>query len=382
MDFSLKEEQQIFRESVEKFAVKEIAPSADEREEKGEFSYEIWKKISEFGLTGLSIPVEYGGGGADAMTSVIGMEAFARGSRDGSLCVVWGSHLFLTAMPINDLGTEKQKRKYLPAMAAGEKIGAFALTEPEAGSDATGLRTTAKKEGDYYILNGSKTFISNAPIADVFVVFASVNLELRAGGITIFIVDKDTPGLSIGPPLKKYEGAAAPTGEIFFQDCRVPAENLLGKEGEGFSAMLMSLGWERIAFAPMIGMMEADLNLCIEYAMTRKQFGKPIGKFQLVQAMLAEMKMDLEASRYLVYNLAWKKDRKDFIGLDAAIAKTFVTEAAERSSRKAVQIFGGYGCMREYPVGRTLWGAKMATIGGGTSQIQRTIIGRLLMGGI
>jgi alkylation response protein AidB-like acyl-CoA dehydrogenase len=380
MDFSLTEEQVMFRDSVEKFARNEIAPGVEEREDKEEFSYEIWRKMSEFGLAGLCIPTEYGGGGADAVTTVVGMEAFARGSRDLSLCVVWGSHLHICAMPIADLGNDDQKKKYLPKLATGEWIGAFALTEPEAGSDASGLKTTAKKEGDTYILNGSKTFISNAPIADVFVVLASIDLSKRAGGITMFVVEKQTPGLTVGKPLRKYGGHSSPTGEIFFDDCRVPAQNLLGNEGEGFTAMLMSLGWERIAFAPTVGIMEADLELCIEYAKERKQFGKPIAKFELVQAMLAEMKMDLEASRYLVYNLAWKKDQNEFIGLDAAIAKTFVTEAAERSARKAVQIFGGYGCMREYPIGRSLWGGKMGTIGGGTSQIQRVVIGRLLTG--
>jgi alkylation response protein AidB-like acyl-CoA dehydrogenase len=196
----------------------------------------------------------------------------------------------------------------------------------------------------------------------------------------LFVVDRDSPGLTAGKPLKKYEGAAAPTGELFFEDCQVPVENLLGEEGKGFQAMLMSLGWERLAFAPAIGLMEADLELCIGYARERKQFGKPIGKFQLVQAMLAEMKMDLEASRHLANHLAWKMDRREFIGLDAAIAKTFITEAADRSAQKAVQIFGGYAAMREYPIGRSLWSAKMATIGGGTSQLQRTIIGRLLTG--
>ncbi len=379
MDFSFTEEQEMFKDSILKFAEKEIRPGIMEREEEG-FSYDAWKKMGELGLLGLSIPAEYGGGGADAMTTVVGLEAFGRGSWDGSLCVVWGSHLLIGAMPIVELGTEEQKKKYLPKMATGEKIGAFALTEPEAGSDATGLKTTAAKDGDNYILNGSKTFISNAPIADLFIVFASTDLEKRAGGLTIFIVEKDTPGLTIGKPLDKYEGKSTPTGEIFFDECRVPAENMLGGEGEGFQAMLYTLGWERIAFAPTVGLMEADLDACIEYSKERKQFGRPIGKFQLVQAMLAEMKMDLEASRYLTYLVAWKKDRGEFIGLDAAIAKTFISEAAERSSRKAVQIFGGYGCMKEYPIGRNLWFSKMTTIGGGTSQIQRLVIGRLLTG--
>ncbi|MGD0855683.1 MAG: acyl-CoA dehydrogenase family protein [Dehalococcoidia bacterium] len=380
MDFSLSEEQVMFADSVEKFGKNEFAPTANDRERKGEFSYEYWKKLAGYGLAGLCIPSEYGGGGANAMMTVLGLQAFAKGSTDMSICVVWGSHLLLCAMPIAELGTDAQKKKYLPGMARGEKIGAMALTEPEAGSEATALKTTAKKEDNYYILNGSKTFISNAPIADVFVVFASVDLSKRAGGITIFIVEKDTPGLTLGKPLDKYAGHAAPTGEMFFDGCKVPVENLLGAEGEGFQAMLMSLGWERIAFAPYVGIMDAELNACIEYAKERKQFGKPIAKHQFVQGMLAEMKMNLEASRYLTYHLAWKKDRNEFIGLDAAIAKTFITEAAEENSRKAVQIFGGYGCMRDYPVGSNLWAAKMAVIGGGTSQIQRTVIARMITG--
>jgi len=380
MDFNLSKEQKMFIREVEEFAKKEIAPTVNEREEKGEFSHDIWRKMGEFGLLGLSIPEAYGGDGVDAQTMVLAMEAFARASNDGSLCCVWASHLLLGAMPIAELGTESQKEKYLPKMATGEYIGGLALTEPEAGSDATSLQTTAQKEAESYILNGSKTFISNAPMGDVFVTFASTDLTKKAGGLTMFIVDKDMPGLKRGNPLHKYGGAAAPTGELFYDNCKVPAENLLGEENKGFEALLLSLGWERIAFTPYVGLMEANLKACIDYAKTRRQFGKPIGKLQLVQAMLAEMKVDLEASRHLVYHLAWKKDQGEFIGLDAAIAKTFITEAAERNARKAVQIFGGYGCMREYPVGRSLWGAKMGTIGGGTSQMQRVIIGRMLTG--
>ncbi|MCP4757674.1 MAG: acyl-CoA dehydrogenase, partial [Proteobacteria bacterium] len=203
----------------------------------------------------------------------------------------------------------------------------------------------------------------------------------RAAGITMFIIDKDTPGLTIGKPMKKiFGGHDAPTGELFFDNAKVPVENLLGKENEGFIAMLTSLGWERLAFTNLVGLMEIDLKRSIEYAKTRQQFGKPIGKFQLVQAMLAEMKIDIEAARYLSYNLAWKKDQGQDISLDAAIAKTFVSEAYYRVADKAVQVHGGNGCMADYPVGRSLWGGKLATIGGGTSQIQRTIIGRMLTG--
>ncbi len=378
MDFTISEEQRLLCETVEKFARKEVAPSLAAREESGEFSREIWQKMAAQGLLGLCIPEAYGGGGCDALTTVLAMEAFSRGSRDLGMTVAWPSHLLLAAMPIVELGSEEQKRKYLPPMAAGQSIGAMALTEPEAGSDATALRSTAQRDGDYYLLNGSKTFISNAPVADLLLVFASVDLSKKAGGLTIFVVERDTPGLTLGPPLKKYEGATSPTGEVFFDDCRVPAANLIGSEGGGFAAMLMSLGWERLAFAPIVGAMEADLADCIDYAKQRVQGGRPIAKHQLVQALLAEMKMDLEASRFLAYHLAWKMDQGEATGLDAAVAKTFITEAYERNSRKAVQVFGGYGCMREYPVGRSLWISKMTTIGGGTSQIQRTIIGRML----
>ncbi|MBU2551898.1 MAG: acyl-CoA dehydrogenase family protein [Proteobacteria bacterium] len=380
MDFQFSEEQKIFRDAVEKFARNEIAPTAAAREEAGEFSFEMWKKLCGYGLAGLSIPVEYGGGGADAMTTVLAMITFSAACRDLSMAGAWGTHLLLAAMPIAEIGTDEQKKKYLPVMASGEWIGALGLTEPEAGTDATSLRTRAVRKGDEYVLNGSKTFISNAPIADVFIVVASVDLSERAGGLTLFIVDRSCPGVTTGRPLKKRDGDSWPTGEVFFDDCRVPAANRLGEEKTGFTHMLTSLGWERIAFAPFVGLMESDLNLCIEYAKQRVQFGKPIAKFQLVQAMLAEMKMDLEASRWLAYHLAWKKDRGEFIGLDAAIAKTFITEAAERSAGKAVQIFGGYGCMREYPIGQSLWATKLGVIGGGTSQIQRTIIGRMLTG--
>jgi len=377
MDFSLNMEQKLLRDSIIEFAQKEIAPTVLEREEKGEFSRDIWKKMSEIYLTGLCFPEEYGGGGTDALTTTIAMQAFAMGSVDYSLMMVWGSHLSLCGMTIADLGTEDQKIKYLPKMATGDWIGALGHTEPEAGSDLSSLRTTAEKKGDCYILNGCKTFISNAPIADVIVVGASVNLSKREEGIRLFIIEKDFPGLTKGEPLKKYDLNASPTGELFFDDCEVPAENMLGGEA-GFRALLTSLGWERIGLLAFPGFMEAELNECIKYAKKRVQFGKPIAAYQLVQAMLAEMKADLEASRYLSYYVAWKKDMNMDIALDAAIAKMFMTEAAERSARKAVQIFGGYGFMRDYPIGRSLWWTKLSTIAGGSSQIQRLIIGRFL----
>ena len=380
MDFTLSKEQEMFRKSVEEFAGKELRPGVDERALTAGFSHSVWDKLGQFGLTGLSIPEDHGGDGEGALTTVTALMALARASGDAGLCVALASHLLLTAMPIAELGTDTQKEKYLPKMASGEWIGAFALTEPDAGSDATSMKTTAQKKDGGYVLNGSKTFISNAPIADVFVVFASTDPGAKGRGLSMFIVDKDTPGLKKGNPLEKYGNHDAPTGELFFDDCRVPEANLLGKENQGFSQMLFSLGWERIAFAPYVGFMENDLKQSIQYAKTREQFGRPVGQFQLVQAMLAEMKIDIEASRHLVYHLAWKKDGGQDISLDAAIAKTFITEAAFRVADKAIQIHGGNGCMVEYPVGRSLWNAKMGMIGGGTSQMQRSIIGRMMLG--
>ena len=379
MDFELDKIQTAFKNSVRQFAKKVVLPGVQERDEKGEFSFEIWKRMNELNLPGLCIAEEYGGEETDAMTTLIAMQAFAAATRDMTIMCAWATHLLLAAMPIQELGTKEQKKKYLPKMAKGEWIGALALTEASAGSDAASMQTRAEKKGNNYILNGSKTFISNAPIADVFIVFASTDLSKRQNGISMFIVDRNMHGLKTGNPLKKFNGHT-PTGEVFFDNCEVPVENLLGEENKGFTLMLTSLGWERLSFGALIGYMEADLEDCIAYVKERKQFGKKIGSFQLVQALLAEMKMDLEAARHLTLKLAWLMDHNKPAALDAALAKTFVSEAYERNSRKAIQVFGGNGCMREYQVGKGLWEAKVSTIGGGTSQIQRTIIGRMLTG--
>jgi alkylation response protein AidB-like acyl-CoA dehydrogenase len=381
MDFDLSEEQQELDTAIRRFAVKAVAPGAAAREKAGEFSHEAWKLLCEMGLPGLVLPKEYGGSSASAVDAVVAMIAMAAASDDFSLTGVWLTHMLLSAMPIATLGTDQQKENYLPAMARGEKIGALALTEPGAGSDLTSLQTTATRSGDHYVLNGSKTFISNASIADVLVVLATVDRDLRSNGLTMFIVDRACPGLSTPPPLSKYECHSWPTGEVYFEDCRVPVTNRLGEEGKGMQYMLNALLWERLAFAPYIGLMEANLRKSIDYARERVQFGKPIAEFELVQAMLAEMRIDLDASRLLAFKLARDMDLKRPVGLQAAVAKTFITEAADRNARKAVQVFGGNGCMTEYQVGRSLWIAKMGMIGGGTSQIQRVVIGKMLAGG-
>lgn len=380
MDFDFSEEQKAYAKSIQEFAEKEIAPGAREREESAEFPLHIWKKLADFGLLGLPVPEEYGGGGADAVTTTLANEVFARYSRDFDTVLKWGSHTMICAMPIAVLGSEEQKQRYLPAMCDGSRVGAFALTEPEAGSDATALKSKAVREGDHYVLNGNKIYISNAPHADTFVTFARTTGEDGGEGISSFIVESSFPGFVRGKPLRLYMPAVgSDVGEIAFDDCRVPAKNLLGVEGQGFYAMLTSLGWERLAFAGFLGSMAANLDDCIAYAKERHAFGKPISKFQLIQAKLADMAVDLEAARLLTYKLAWMFDTGQVIHIQAAIAKLFTTEAALRNALEAIQVFGGYGCMTDENVGRSLWISKAAVIGGGTSEIQRITIARMLL---
>jgi alkylation response protein AidB-like acyl-CoA dehydrogenase len=380
MDFDFSDEQKAFAKSIQEFAEKEIAPGARERERTAEFPHDIWSKLADFGLLGLPVPEEYGGGGADAVTTTLANEVFARYCLDFDLMVKWGSHTMICAMPIAVLGSEDQKGRYLPGLCDGSRIGAFALTEPEAGSDATALKSKAVRNGDKYILNGSKIYISNAPHADTFVTFAKTTDEAGNEGISNFIVESGFPGFVRGKPLEIYSpSVGSDVGEIAFDDCQVPAENLMGQEGQGFTAMLTSLGWERLAFAGFLGMMDHNLEECIAYAKERHAFGRPISKFQLIQAKLADMAVDLEAARLLTYKLAWMFDTGQVIHLQAAMAKLFTTEAALRNALEGIQIFGGYGCMTEESIGRALWAAKASVIGGGTSEIQRIVIARMLL---
>jgi len=380
MDFDFSDEQKAFAKSVQEFAEKEIAPGAREREQSDEFPRDIWSKMADFGLLGLPVPEEYGGGGADAVTTTLANEVMAKYCRDMDLMIKWGSHTMICAMPIAVLGNEEQKSKYLPGLCGGSRIGAFALTEPEGGSDATAMKSKAVRDGDSYILNGNKIYISNAPHADTFVTFAKTADEADNEGISTFIVESTFPGFVRGKPLRLYTpSVGSDVGEIAFDDCEVPAENLLGVEGQGFYAMLTSLGWERLAFAGFLGGMASNLDDCIAYAKERQAFGRPISKFQLIQAKLADMAVDLEAARLLTYKLAWMFDTSQVIHLQAAIAKLFTTEAALRNALEAIQVFGGYGCMTDENVGRSLWAAKASVIGGGTSEIQRITIARMLL---
>ena len=383
MDFELSPEQKAWFKEVKEFAAKEIAPYTEEYDRESTFFWEGWKKMAAMGLMGLPFPEEYGGSGASALDTAIAHDAFGAGGGDAGLSLSWGASGIIGAVPIWIMGTEEQKKKYLPGICSGEKVSCFGLTEPDAGSDAASVQTTAVKKGDEYILNGTKMFITNGPIADLSVVIAVTDKEKGAnGGISAFIVEKDFEGFAVGKHLDKMGNRTSPTSELIFSDCRVPAENLLGQEGYGFYQVAKAtLEWERaIMVAPAVGGMEANIERCVQYAKERKQFGQPIARFQAFAFKLAEMKCLLDTSRLLVYRVAWMKDQGMEAMMEASVCKLWVTESAFKVACEAVQIFGGYGYTREYPVERTLRDTKLGLIGGGTSEIQRMIISRMLLG--
>jgi alkylation response protein AidB-like acyl-CoA dehydrogenase len=382
MDFGFSEEQQLLKQSVIEFAKKEILPGAAERDEEARFDRDLWDKAAAQGYMGLPYPEEYGGGGASVIdTSVVG-EALGYGGCDAGFCLSWGAHVVIGGVPIWQLGTEEQKRKYLPRIASGEWISGLGLTEPEAGSDAAGLLTRADKKDGYYVLNGTKTFITNGPTGQVFVILAKTEPEKGAAGISGFIVEKDFPGFSVGKEIHKMGNRSSPTSELIFENCEVPAENLLGQENQGFMGVaLATLEWERsVMLAAAIGGMEIQLEECISYAKQRKQFGRPIAQFQAVQFKLADMKMWLETSRWILYKVAWNKDQGIMDPMMASLSKLYITEVAVKAAQQAVQIHGGYGYTKDYAVERSIRDAELGVLGGGTSEIQRWIIARLLLG--
>jgi alkylation response protein AidB-like acyl-CoA dehydrogenase len=384
MDFDLSEEQIAFKQQCKEFATKEIKPYLEEYDRESTFFWEGWKKMGQFGLLGLPFPEEYGGSDAGALTTTVAMEGFAAGGADWGICLSWGANTIIGGIGLWKLGTEEQKQKYLVPLAAGEIISCFGLTEPDAGSDAASVQTSARKVGDKYILNGSKIFITNAPIADICIVVAVTDKEKGPkGGISTFIVEKDFPGFKVGKHLDKMGCRTSPTSELFFEDCEVPEKNLLGELGHGFIAVAKeSLEWERsVMVAPHIGLMEANLEDCVAYAKERKQFGQPIANFQAIQHKLADIKIAMDTSRMMIYRAAWLKDQGRPAEMEAAIAKLFSSEVASKAASEAVQIFGGYGYTRENRVERVFRDSKLGEIGGGTSEIQRMIISRMLLRG-
>jgi len=382
MNFEWTSEQLAIRESCRKFAEKEIAPGAEKRDQAQlhEFDWDAWHKTGEFGLLGFPIPPEYGGSGVNALDLCIAMEGFGEGAGDQGFMTSVGAHMIICEIPIWEWGTEEQKHKYLPKLCSGEWVGAFALTEPNAGSDAGSLLTKVEKKGNNYVLNGSKTFITNGPIADVVLVMATLDPSKRAKGVTALIVEKGAPGYSVSRTLDKMGNRASPTAELVFEDCIIPAENLLGEEGKGFAVAKSTLEWERAGMLPaLVGHAERRLNEAVKYAKERVQFGKPIAEFQAIQHKIADMKVWLELAKLAFYKVAWKKKEGKPAQIEASIAKLFFSETNRQAAINAFQIHGGYGYIKEFPIERDIRDCMPGTIGAGTSEIQRSIIASYLI---
>ncbi|WP_028325762.1 acyl-CoA dehydrogenase family protein [Desulfatirhabdium butyrativorans] len=380
MDFAFTKEQLLFKKEVIQFAKKEIVPRVREHDLKGEFDFESFRKMGDFGILGLHFPEELGGQGADVITTVLAGEALGEAGVDGGLTLAYGAHTFLCADTIFRHATDAQRRKYIPKLASGEWIGCMGLSEPDAGSDVASMRTVAEKRGDTYVLNGTKMWITNGPIADVAVVYAKTNPEAQHAGISAFIVEKGTPGFSAGPPLIKMGVRTSHTSELIFQDCVLPAENLLGKEGEGFLMAMQTVEWDRSALlAPFVGSATYLLKKCAQYAKGRVQFGRPIGQFQAIKHKLADIRIFGEAARALVYRIAWCKDQgRPLNHLEAAVAKLFVGDWSLKPTNDAVVLHGGYGYTHEFDVERIFRDSRLAPIGGGTSEVQKMIISKLM----
>lgn len=381
MEFKLSDQHQMMQKMFRDFCQKEIAPYAAKNDETGEFPLEIIRKLAAQGFMGIPIPEEYGGAGADFLTYILCLEEVSRAC--SSTGVILAVHTSVGTFPILYYGTEEQKRKYVPKLAAGEYIGAFALTESGAGSDASGLRTTARREGDEYVLNGSKIFITNGGYADVYTVFATVDKKLGAKGVTAFLVDKDTPGFKVGAKEKKMGLNASSTTEISFEECRIPASQRLGQEGEGFKIAMSLLDGGRVGIgAQGLGIAQAAYDEALKYAQFREQFGQPIFNFQAIAFKLADMATRIEAARLLIYQAAFRKEHNLPNGKQASMAKMFGTDTAMYVTTEAVQILGGYGYSREYPVERLMRDAKVTQIYEGTNQIQRIVISKALAKGL
>jgi alkylation response protein AidB-like acyl-CoA dehydrogenase len=380
VDFTFTDEQQQLRRSIREFAEGEIAPHVMEWDEISHFPAEIMPKLAEMGLLGIIFPEQYGGAGLGYIEYVIAIEELSR--IDGSVGIIVAAHNSLCSNHIFKFGTEAQKQKYLAPLAQGRKLGAWSLTEPEAGSDAGGTRTTAKRDGNHWVINGAKTFTTNGHYADVCVAMAVTDKSKASHGISAFIIEKGTPGFRPGKKENKLGLRASDTSEVIFSDCRIPQENLLGDEGEGFTGSLKILDGGRISIAALaLGMAQGALAAAIKYAKQRKQFGQPISEFQAIQFKLADMATEVEAARLLVYQSAWFADRNNVrFTRESSMAKLFASEVAVRVANECVQIHGGYGFIKDYPAEKFYRDVKLCTIGEGTSEIQKLVIARQLLG--
>ena len=378
MDFHLTREQEMVRKMYREFAENEVKPLAEELDEEERFPMETVEKMAKLGMMGIYFPKEYGGAGGDVLSYAMCVEELAKVC--GTTAVIVSAHTSLCCAPIFEHGTEEQKRKYLPDLLSGKKIGAFGLTEPNAGTDASGQQTMAVLEGDHYVLNGSKCFITNGNVADTFVVFAMTDKSKGNHGISAFIVEKDFPGFSTGKHEKKMGIRGSSTCDLIFEDCIVPKENLLGQEGKGFKIAMHTLDGGRIGIAAQaLGLAEGALETTIKYVKERKQFGRAIAAQQNTQFQLANMATQVEAAKLLVYKAAMAKATQRVYSVEAAKAKLFAAETAMDVTTKCVQLLGGYGYIREYDVERMMRDAKITEIYEGTSEVQRMVIsGNLL----
>lgn len=378
MFFRLSDEQQEIQQLVRRFAQNEIAPNADTWDEENHFPREIFGPLAEMGLAGLLVPEDFGGSQLPRLTGAVIYEQLAQADM---ATAVWLSVHNMVAGLIHTYGDDEQRSRWLPGMTAGELLGAFALSEAHAGSDAANVRCMARREGDAYIVNGTKFWVTSAGVADVYAVMVRTDPKKGARGITTLIVEKDTPGFSIGKLERKMGLHASPTGELIFEECHIPARNRLGQEGEGLTIALSSLEGGRINIgSSATGVAQAALDVATRYAQERTAFGKPIGGFEGIQFMLADMAMQVEASRLLVYQAACKMDEGERAGKAAAMAKCFATDAAMRITTDAVQVLGGAGYVKDWPVERYMRDVKVSQIFEGTNQIQRLVIARALLG--
>jgi alkylation response protein AidB-like acyl-CoA dehydrogenase len=381
--YPLSDEHKMIRDAARDFAQKEIAPIAAEFDESGEFPRETIKKMGEMGFMGIEIPEEYGGAGMDTLAYVLALEEICKA--DASHGVIMSVNNSLYCHGIMKFGTEEQKKKFVTPIASGEAVGAYSLTEPQSGSDAGTMKSRATKDGDHYILNGRKSWVTSGPVADYYVVFMMTDLEKKQKGISAFLVEANAPGLTRGKKEPKLGIRASATSELIFEDCRIPAENLLGKEGEGFKIAMTVLDAGRIGIATQaLGIAEAAYEAARQYAVEREAFGRPIGSFQGTGFKIADMKTRIEASRLLIYNAALAKIKSKESGgrysLEASMAKLFSSETAMYVTHQAVQIHGGMGYSKELPVERYFRDAKITEIYEGTSEIQRFVISRSEMG--
>ena len=375
MDFSLSEEQKLFQKTIREFCERELKPISDKIDKEEYFPWELYKKMGKMGLMGMTVPQEYGGAGIDRVSYMIALEEISRVC--GSTGLTIEAHNSLGIGHIYEHGSEEQRKKYLPRLTSGEAFASWALTEPNAGSDAASIQTTAVLDKDEWVINGTKQFITSGDIAEVVTVMAKTDKTKGAKGISAFIVEKGTPGFKVGQLEDKLGLRGSHTAELIFEDCRVPKENLLGKENMGFIGAMNILDRGRTAIGAMsVGIARGALEECIEYAKQRQQFGRPISKFQAVQWKIVNMATEIDAARLLVYRAAFLEDQNVRFTKEASMAKLFASEMAMRATREAIQIFGGYGYTREYPVERYFRDIKLCEIGEGTSEVQRMVIAK------